>query len=159
MGPRPIAVRRCAAQCPAEHADRVADAAWDERRSDSQPLETSTARDRLRARVPSAIRARSGHRDSPRQDPCPDGRFVTGVAPSMQARRHRCLTVFAISLLKIYRNTLSLLLLGSCRFFPSCSIYAQEAIEKYGPFLGGKLTARRILRCHPFSDFGLDPVP
>lgn len=46
-----------------------------------------------------------------------------------------------------------------CRFYPTCSQYALEAIEKYGAWKGGKMTLFRILRCHPFSKGGYDPVP
>ena len=46
-----------------------------------------------------------------------------------------------------------------CRFFPSCSEYAEEAIETHGPWRGGWLTARRLLRCRPFGPSGFDPVP
>ena len=46
-----------------------------------------------------------------------------------------------------------------CRFFPSCSNYAQEAITVYGPLRGGWLTLRRLLRCRPFGPSGYDPVP
>jgi len=48
---------------------------------------------------------------------------------------------------------------ASCRFYPSCSSYSIEAIEKYGVIKGGWLTAKRILRCHPFNPGGYDPVP
>jgi putative membrane protein insertion efficiency factor len=46
-----------------------------------------------------------------------------------------------------------------CRFWPSCSVYAAEAIETYGLFYGGRLAIRRILRCHPFGGRGVDLVP
>ena len=46
-----------------------------------------------------------------------------------------------------------------CRFVPTCSQYALEAIEKYGPLRGGYLAVRRILRCHPWGGSGYDPVP
>ncbi|NNN21446.1 MAG: membrane protein insertion efficiency factor YidD, partial [Acidimicrobiales bacterium] len=46
-----------------------------------------------------------------------------------------------------------------CRFTPSCSNYALEALEKHGFFKGTALSARRIFRCHPFGAFGHDPVP
>ncbi|NPA40223.1 MAG: membrane protein insertion efficiency factor YidD [Thermodesulfobacteria bacterium] len=46
-----------------------------------------------------------------------------------------------------------------CRFYPSCSNYAKEAILRFGIFKGGVLTLKRILRCHPFSAGGFDPVP
>ncbi|NLT20164.1 MAG: membrane protein insertion efficiency factor YidD [Syntrophomonadaceae bacterium] len=48
---------------------------------------------------------------------------------------------------------------ATCRFYPSCSNYAIEAIEKYGITKGGWLAARRIMRCHPFNPGGYDPVP
>jgi putative membrane protein insertion efficiency factor len=47
----------------------------------------------------------------------------------------------------------------ACRFEPSCSRYASEAVETHGVLLGGWLAARRLLRCHPWSDAGVDPVP
>lgn len=48
---------------------------------------------------------------------------------------------------------------GSCKYFPTCSQYAIEAIEKYGAIKGGALSLWRILRCNPFSKGGYDPVP
>ena len=48
---------------------------------------------------------------------------------------------------------------SSCKYYPTCSRYAIEAIEKYGAFKGGRLAAWRILRCNPFSEGGYDPVP
>lgn len=65
----------------------------------------------------------------------------------------------AIFLIDLYRRWLSPLLPPSCRFYPSCSAYAREAYLRHG-FLGGTyLTAGRLLRCHPFNEGGLDPVP
>lgn len=46
-----------------------------------------------------------------------------------------------------------------CRFYPSCSTYAAEAVERYGPWHGGRLAVRRITRCHPFGGHGVDLVP
>lgn len=48
---------------------------------------------------------------------------------------------------------------ASCRFYPSCSSYSIEAIEKYGAIKGGWLAAKRIFRCHPYNAGGYDPVP
>ena len=48
---------------------------------------------------------------------------------------------------------------SSCKYYPTCSRYAIEAIEKYGAFKGGRLAAWRVLRCMPFSNGGYDPVP
>ncbi len=58
-----------------------------------------------------------------------------------------------------YRLILSPILGGHCRYVPSCSRYAQEALECYGAWRGVRLAAGRILRCHPFSPGGFDPVP
>lgn len=54
---------------------------------------------------------------------------------------------------------LSPILGGHCRYVPSCSQYAQEALQRHGAWRGGRLAAARILRCHPFSPGGFDPVP
>lgn len=60
--------------------------------------------------------------------------------------------------IQAYQYTLSPLLPLGCRYFPSCSAYAIEAITKYGTARGSLLALRRILRCHPFHDGGYDPV-
>lgn len=62
-------------------------------------------------------------------------------------------------LIAFYRTCISPLLPPTCRYTPTCSQYAQEAIKKYGPFKGGWLAFKRILRCHPFGGSGYDPVP
>tara|TARA_B100000900_G_scaffold262266_1_gene223513 strand:- start:712 stop:933 length:222 start_codon:yes stop_codon:yes gene_type:complete len=61
--------------------------------------------------------------------------------------------------IKIYQILISPLLGPSCRFTPTCSQYTIEAIQKHGPFKGGWLGFRRILRCHPWGGCGHDPVP
>ncbi|MBC7791692.1 MAG: membrane protein insertion efficiency factor YidD [Anaerolineae bacterium] len=58
-----------------------------------------------------------------------------------------------------YQLAISPLLPPSCRYLPSCSAYALEAIEKYGAARGGWMALRRIGRCHPFRPGGYDPVP
>ncbi|MBR4738810.1 MAG: membrane protein insertion efficiency factor YidD [Bacteroidales bacterium] len=64
-----------------------------------------------------------------------------------------------LALIAFYRRCISPLFPPVCRFTPTCSQYAQEAIRKYGPFKGGWLALKRILRCHPFGGSGYDPVP
>jgi len=65
----------------------------------------------------------------------------------------------AVSALAFYKRVLSPLLPPACRFEPTCSVYAREAIERHGLARGAALAARRLLRCHPFHAGGLDPVP
>lgn len=64
-----------------------------------------------------------------------------------------------IRLLLFYRRFLSPLKAPTCRFYPSCSAYALEAVAKYGVVKGGYLSIRRLLRCHPLHKGGYDPVP
>jgi putative membrane protein insertion efficiency factor len=66
----------------------------------------------------------------------------------------------ALGALRFYKTYLSLLVGGSCRFVPTCSVYAYEAVERFGVAHGVWLTLNRLLRCHPLSrKFGYDPVP
>lgn len=62
-------------------------------------------------------------------------------------------------LIRAYQMVISPILPASCRYFPTCSAYGIEAIEKYGALKGGWLTLKRIGRCHPFHAGGYDPVP
>jgi hypothetical protein len=64
-----------------------------------------------------------------------------------------------VALIGAYRRFLSPLLGQRCRFAPSCSAYAQEALTRHGAVRGGWLAVRRIARCHPFHPGGHDPVP
>jgi len=64
----------------------------------------------------------------------------------------------AVLLVSAYRVVVSPVLPASCRFSPTCSRYAQEAIERFGVVRGGWMGFRRILRCHPFHPGGYDPV-
>jgi putative membrane protein insertion efficiency factor len=64
-----------------------------------------------------------------------------------------------IALLAVYKRWISPLLPPACRFEPSCSEYAREALEVHGLLLGSRLALVRLLRCHPFSRGGFDPVP
>lgn len=65
----------------------------------------------------------------------------------------------AVGLIRIYQKLVSPALAPSCRFQPSCSQYAAEAMQRFGVIRGGWLGVRRIGRCHPFHDGGHDPVP
>ena len=58
----------------------------------------------------------------------------------------------------VYRYTLSPILGNACRFHPTCSHYAEEALRKYGALKGSMMAARRVLRCHPWHEPGYDPV-
>jgi len=64
-----------------------------------------------------------------------------------------------LKLIDIYRRGISPNTPPSCRFAPTCSAYAFEAIEKYGALKGGYLAMRRLFKCHPFHKGGYDPVP
>lgn len=64
-----------------------------------------------------------------------------------------------IYFIKLYRKYLSPLKSTKCPYYPCCSIYGLQAIEKHGAFKGGFLTLWRLLRCNPFSKGGYDPVP
>ena len=61
--------------------------------------------------------------------------------------------------IRFYRGYISPLTSPSCRYVPTCSEYAMEAIKKHGPLKGLYLSVRRILRCHPWGGSGYDPVP
>ena len=64
-----------------------------------------------------------------------------------------------IALVRLYRYTLSPFLGGSCRFLPTCSAYAIEALQTHGAFRGSLLAIRRLSACHPLGRSGFDPVP
>ena len=61
--------------------------------------------------------------------------------------------------LRFYKRRISPLLPPACKYTPTCSEYAMQAVEHYGAVYGGYLAARRLLRCHPFAKGGYDPVP
>lgn len=62
-------------------------------------------------------------------------------------------------LVRLYQLTLSPLIGGQCRFYPSCSHYAQDSLRTHGAWRGSSLAFLRLIRCHPFSDGGIDEVP
>jgi uncharacterized protein len=77
------------------------------------------------------------------------------------ARRNRAgmMGLALRGMVRAYQLFVSPLLLPSCRFLPSCSEYAAEAIERYGVLRGSGLALRRLARCHPWGGSGYDPVP
>ena len=68
-------------------------------------------------------------------------------------------TRVAAALLRFYKNGISPFLPRACRYEPTCSVYAREAIERYGLWRGSGLAIARLARCHPFRPGGFDPVP
>ena len=64
-----------------------------------------------------------------------------------------------IAIIKIYKYFISPLLGDRCRFYPSCSSYSLEALQLHGAIIGSYLSLKRLLRCHPFHEGGIDPVP
>jgi putative membrane protein insertion efficiency factor len=69
------------------------------------------------------------------------------------------LKIYLVKLIDFYQKSISIFIKPSCVFFPSCSEYAKQAIEKYGIIKGSKLSLFRILRCHPWQKNHLDPIP
>jgi putative membrane protein insertion efficiency factor len=69
------------------------------------------------------------------------------------------LTLLLLAPVYFYKTCLSPLLPPSCRYTPTCSEYAIQALKKHGPFKGAWLATKRILRCHPWGGSGYDPVP
>ena len=85
-----------------------------------------------------------------------DEKGAPGGLPRVVRRAPR--TVLML-LVRLYQVGLSPMLPASCRYYPSCSAYAVEALERHGALRGGWLALRRIGRCHPFRPGGFDPVP
>ena len=80
-------------------------------------------------------------------------------AGSPPAARPGAAARILLLLIEVYRVTLAPLIGGFCRYLPSCSVYAEEAIRRHGAWPGSRLAVRRVLRCHPFHRGGFDPVP
>ena len=72
---------------------------------------------------------------------------------------HKILLFIILLPVRFYRMCISPLFPASCRYTPSCSEYAVQAIQKHGIFKGGWMAVKRILRCHPWGGAGFDPVP
>ena len=72
---------------------------------------------------------------------------------------HQLMKAVIIAPIILYRYFISPLLGTNCRFSPTCSEYAKDAITRHGALRGGRLTVKRILKCHPWGGSGYDPVP
>jgi putative membrane protein insertion efficiency factor len=72
---------------------------------------------------------------------------------------NKLITLPFLGFIKLYQYLISPVLRPACRFHPSCSEYAFQALKRYGPVKGMLLAAKRLLRCHPFNPGGVDPVP
>ena len=73
-------------------------------------------------------------------------------------RASRMTRILALAILRVYKLVVSPLLPSACRFYPTCSDYMKEAIEKHGVLKGAGLGLRRLARCHPFHQGGFDPI-
>jgi uncharacterized protein len=95
----------------------------------------------------------------------PSGAVLRGYSAMRGSEQAEAATVLspaqrlALGLLRAYKLAFSPWFAGSCRFLPSCSDYAAEAVTKFGVMPGSMLAARRLARCHPLGAHGLDPVP
>jgi len=100
------------------------------------------------------------------RQPAPKGRrdvlLTTSSTPrptAANAKRIGFAVRVCLVLITMYQGMVRPLLLGSCKFCPTCSEYAATALRNHGLWRGGRLALGRILRCHPFSPGGVDPVP
>lgn len=84
---------------------------------------------------------------------------VQGLRPTEVSIGGKVVVGAVLTLIRVYRLLISPLMPRCCRFIPSCSEYAEQALMRYGILKGSKLSVLRILRCHPFGGSGMDPVP
>lgn len=85
-----------------------------------------------------------------------DGEEGEGIGAGPPATAEESVKRAIIAFIKAYKKELSPLMPPACRFLPTCSVYAVEAIEKFGPAKGAVLTAWRLMRCNPFAGYGTD---
>jgi len=87
------------------------------------------------------------------------GRLSTAPNGNDPAETHSLGQQIVVLCLLFYKSALSPLLPSFCKFYPTCSVYAREAVDRHGVSRGLALAARRLLQCRPFSQGGVDPVP
>lgn len=87
--------------------------------------------------------------------------FNTWLAPAPVSRQFpgRMLSLLLRGAIRLYQLTLAYFFVGACRYEPSCSAYAAEAVTRHGALKGGFLAAHRLCRCGPWTEGGYDPVP
>lgn len=88
-------------------------------------------------------------------EPSAGWRLLNGLRRLLE----RVVVALMLTLIQLYRWLLSPFIGGQCRFYPTCSVYAREAITLHGPWRGALLAAKRLGRCHPLHPGGNDPVP
>ncbi len=93
------------------------------------------------------------------KSPCCEKLSNLGKGLSINSNVTLPMKFLLISLLRGYKFLISPLLPPACRFYPTCSVYAVEAVERFGIWRGSWLAVKRILRCHPWHPGGYDPVP
>lgn len=89
----------------------------------------------------------------------PTGREAVNVMQNVARYLRKAIVMLLLLPIRFYQTAISPLTPPSCRFVPTCSEYAKEAITKHGPAKGLWLALRRLLRCHPWGGSGYDPVP
>jgi putative membrane protein insertion efficiency factor len=137
---------------------RVEDASRTKGGGDAQPAQAAAASSHLLRTASAPVRIRPYRGDPPAQAARQHRRSTTRARSAMPAARRACMREFLIALIVIYRNTLSNLMLQTCKFTPSCSEYAIQAIRIRGALAGLWLTSLRLFRCHPLARGGWDPV-
>ena len=95
--------------------------------------------------------------DQPWMRACP--RVLWQVVRHWARQVPRLALAVVLGLIRVYQRWISPGLAPRCRFYPSCSAYAVQALDRHGVGRGGALAARRLLRCHPWNPGGPDPVP